>query len=92
MLALDFLGVPFARTMHIGVQMAFVGPPMIRIKTREPEGLQQRFELQKDFVFAAPKDVYKPMGLVPDKPSNALAILQPQLRYREGHAACCGGL
>ena len=50
MLALDFLGVPFARTMHVGVQMAFVRPPMIRIKTREPEGLQQRFELQKDFL------------------------------------------
>ena len=30
---------------------------MIRIKTREPEGLQQRLELQKDFIFAAPKDV-----------------------------------
>jgi hypothetical protein len=57
MLALDFLGVPFARTMHVGVEMAFVRPPMIGIKTREPEGLQQRFELQKDGVFAAPKDI-----------------------------------
>ena len=57
MLALDFLGVLFARTMHCGVEMAFVRPPMIRIKTSEPEGLQQRFELQKDGVFAAPKDI-----------------------------------
>ena len=57
MLALDFLGVPFARTMHVGVEMAFVRPPMIRIKTSESEGLQQRFELQKDFIFATPKDV-----------------------------------
>ena len=57
MLALDFLGVPFARTLHVGVEMAFVRPPMIRIKTGEPEGLQQRFELEKDFVFAAPKDI-----------------------------------
>jgi hypothetical protein len=32
-------------------------PPMIRRKTREPEGLQQRFELQKDFVFATPKNI-----------------------------------
>ena len=39
MLALDFLGVPFARTMHVGVEMAFVRPPMIRIKPGEPEGL-----------------------------------------------------
>ena len=57
MLALDFLGVPFARTMHVGFEMAFVRPPMIRIKASEPEGLQQRFELQKDVVFAAPKDI-----------------------------------
>jgi hypothetical protein len=27
MLALDFLGVPFARTMHVRVQMAFVRKP-----------------------------------------------------------------
>src|ERR687887_2271555 len=57
MLALDFLDVPFARTMHVGVEMAFVRPPMIGIKTREPEGLQQCFELQKDCVFAAPKNI-----------------------------------
>src|SRR5438270_634941 len=57
MLALDFLGVSFARTLYVGVEMAFVRPPMIRRKTREPEGLQQRFELQKDGVFAAPKDI-----------------------------------
>src|SRR6266704_633218 len=57
MLALDFLGVPFAWTMYFGVEMAFVRPPMIRIKTGEPEGLQQRFELHKDFVFAATKDI-----------------------------------
>ena len=30
---------------------------MIGIKTGEPEGLQQRFELQKDLIFAAPKDI-----------------------------------
>src|SRR2546421_11042235 len=53
----DFLGVPFARTMHVGVEMAFVRTPMIGIKTREPEGLQERFELQKDCVFAAPKNI-----------------------------------
>ena len=64
MLALDFLGVPFARTMHGGVQMAFVRPPMIRIKAREPERLQQPFELQKDVVFAAAKDVGSDLACV----------------------------
>src|ERR1043166_7382295 len=56
MRALDFLGVPFARTMYLGVEMAFVCPPMIRRKTREPAELQQRFALQKDGVFAATTD------------------------------------
>ena len=57
MLAFDFLGMPFARTMHVGVEMAFVRTPMIRREASEPEGLQQRFELQKDFVFTASKDI-----------------------------------
>src|SRR5712691_1441648 len=64
MRALDFLGVPFARTMHVGFEMAFVRPPMIRIKTSEPEGLQQRFELQKDLVFAAAKDIGQNLACV----------------------------
>src|SRR5438132_13708207 len=64
MLALDLLGVPFARTMYFGVEMAFVRPPMICIKTREPEGIQQRFELQKDFVFAATKDIRQDLACV----------------------------
>src|SRR5215510_11947694 len=57
MLALDFLSVPFTRTMHVGFEMAFVRTPMIRIEASEPEGLQQRFELQKNFVCAASKDI-----------------------------------
>src|SRR5712692_3231737 len=57
MLALDLLGIPFARAVHVSVQMPGVRPPMIGIKAREPEGLQQRFELQKDFILATPKDV-----------------------------------
>ena len=30
---------------------------MIRLETRESEGLEQRLELQKDCVCAAPKDI-----------------------------------
>ena len=56
-LPLDLLGVPFARTMHGGIQMSGVGPPMIRGVAGEPEGLQQCFELQKNLVFAATKDI-----------------------------------
>src|SRR5438132_9891061 len=56
MRARDFLGVPSTRTLYVGVEMAFVRSPMIRRKTSEPDGLQQRFELHKDCVFAAPKN------------------------------------
>src|SRR5262249_60306102 len=57
MLALDFLCIPFAWTMRFGVQMTLIRPPMIRIKTGEPEGLKQRFQLQKNLVFAAAKNI-----------------------------------
>jgi hypothetical protein len=48
MLPLDLLSVPFARAVHFSVQMPRVRAPMIGIKTGEPEGLQQCFELQKE--------------------------------------------
>src|SRR5262249_43290520 len=57
MLALDFLSVSFAWAVLVGVQMPAVGTPMIRVVTGQAEGLEQRFELQKDLVFAATKDV-----------------------------------
>ena len=37
--------------------MSCVRAPMIGRKTGEPEGLEQCFALQKDLVFAAPKDL-----------------------------------
>ena len=57
MLALDFLGMLFAWAMHFGVQMPGVGAPMIRRKAGEPEGLQQRFQSEKDLICAAPKTI-----------------------------------
>ena len=57
MLTLDLLGILFARARHISVQMPGIRPPMIGIKAREPQGLQQRFELQKDLILATPKDL-----------------------------------
>ncbi len=57
MLALNLLRVPFAWAMRIGVQMPGVRPPMIGIKAREPKGLQQRLELEKDLVLATPQDL-----------------------------------
>src|SRR5437773_867452 len=43
--------------MHVGIQMPGVGPPIIGGVADEPEGLQQRFKLQKDLIFAATKDI-----------------------------------
>src|SRR6266498_748073 len=57
MLALDLLRVPFARAMHLGVQMPGVCAPMIGVVAGQPEGFEQRFELQKDLICAATKDV-----------------------------------
>src|SRR5262249_23219339 len=57
MLTLDFLGVAFAWAMHVGVQMPDVGAPVIGVAAGQPKRLEQCFELQKDLVFAATKDV-----------------------------------
>jgi len=56
MLPLDLLGMPLARAVHVRIQMPGIGAPMIRIKASEPKGLEQCFELQKDFIFATTKD------------------------------------
>src|SRR2546425_6775424 len=57
MLALDFLGAPFAWAMHLGVQMSGVCAPMIGVVAGQPKRLEQRFQLQKDLVCAATKDI-----------------------------------
>ena len=57
MFALNFLGVSFARAVHVRGQMAGVRAPMIGVKAGEPKGLQQCFKLQKDLILAMPKDV-----------------------------------
>src|SRR5262245_11492760 len=56
MLPLDLLGMPFARAGHVRIQMPGIGAPMIRRKASEPQGLEQCFELQKDFICATTKD------------------------------------
>ena len=59
MLALDLLGMLFARAMHVSVQMPGIRSPMIGRKMREAQGLQQRFQLQKDLILATPKTYAK---------------------------------
>src|SRR6266702_7265260 len=57
MLPLDFLGVAFACSMLFRVEVTRVRAPIICIIVREPEGLQQRLELEKDGILATTKDI-----------------------------------
>ncbi|SRR2546428_9310378 len=77
MLPLDLLGMPFARAVHVRIQMPGIGAPMIGIKARAPEGLQQRFELQKDCIFATAKDLGQTLAcvVIDGMPQPALVAL-----------------
>ena len=57
MLALDFLRVLLAHLMLLGVEMALVGPPAIRVKLRDAKGLQQLLESQEDLILPASKHI-----------------------------------
>jgi hypothetical protein len=57
MLAFDSLRIPFARTMHFRLPMPGVHTPMIGIKAGQAKRLQQRFELQKNLIFPATKNI-----------------------------------
>src|SRR5215831_15190887 len=56
MLPFNGLRVPFARAVDCRRQMARVRTPIIRVKSLDPKGLQQRFQLQKYLVLAPAKD------------------------------------
>jgi hypothetical protein len=62
MLALNLLPVAFARLVLIRIEMTGVRSPIVRVITRDPKRLQERFELQKHFIFAASKDVGKDLA------------------------------
>src|SRR5882724_1853208 len=99
MLALDFLRVPFARAMYLGVQMPGVCAPMIGVVAGQPEGLEQRFELQKDLVCAATKDVGQDLScavidgmpeptwvaFVPDKRPHLIHLRFASALHSPGH-------
>src|SRR5215471_518151 len=91
MLALDFLGVAFAWTVRVGVQMPGVGTPMIRVVAGQSEGLEQHFELQKDLGFAATKDVGQDLtGVVIDgMPEPAGVAFVPDKRLHCIHLRLC---
>jgi hypothetical protein len=74
MLPLDFLRMLFAGAMHVRVQMPRVCAPMVGVKAGESKGLQERFELQKDLICAAPKDIRQDgsSGVIDGMPQPAL--------------------
>jgi hypothetical protein len=57
MLALDLLGIPFTRAVHLRGQMPSVRTSMIGIKAGETKGFQQRFEPQENLVLTTPKHI-----------------------------------
>ena len=58
-------------------EMTFVGPPIIRIKSRHAEGLQPFFELLKNDIFSVAKDVGEDGsgGMINGMPQPALLFL-----------------
>jgi len=56
-LALDFLRVLLTHPMLIGVDVPLVRPPPIRVIARNAKRLQQRLQLEKHGILAAPEDV-----------------------------------
>jgi hypothetical protein len=55
--ALDFLRLGLPHFVLLGVEMALIGTPHIRLKPRDAKRLQEGFELQKDRILLSPKDV-----------------------------------
>ena len=77
--ALTLLGIAFARAGHLSVQMPRVRAPMIRMKTGEPEGLQQRLQLQNDLIFASSEHLRQALAgvVLNGVPQPSLVLLFP---------------
>jgi hypothetical protein len=55
--ALDFLRIVLAHPMLFGVEVPLVGTPPIRVIAHNAKRLQQRVQLEKNGILAAPEDV-----------------------------------
>ena len=77
MLTLDFLGVPFARAMYVGSQVPGICPPMIGGVAGQSARLEQRFQLEKNVILAAAKDIgqYSSCLMIDRLPQPALIAL-----------------
>src|SRR5215475_3530540 len=62
--ALALLGVSLARGVLVGSAMTAIGPPIIRVIVRDPQGLQQRFQLP-EHVVCAPAQTRGPYPTAP---------------------------
>ena len=57
MLALNLVGVSFARSVLIGIDMTRVRASIIRVIARDAKRLHQRFELQEDLILTRTKHI-----------------------------------
>lgn len=82
MLALDLLRIAFAWAGLVGVQMPGVGPRIIGVVAGEPEGLEQRFKLHQDVIFAATEDVGQDLAgvMIDGMPQPARVVFAPDKR------------
>jgi hypothetical protein len=55
--ALDFLCIGLANPMLFSVDVPLVGPPPIRVVSRNAKRFQERLQLEKNSILAAPEDV-----------------------------------
>src|SRR4029450_3795848 len=62
MRALDFLGAAFADGVLLRIKMTGVRTPLIGIVVRQAERLQQRLELEENFILTAAKDLRPPLA------------------------------
>ena len=78
-LTLNLLGVAFTRLMLICFDMTRVSTPVVRVIACHPKGLEQRFELEEYFIFAASKHISQHLttaviNRVPSPPGFLLAL------------------
>ena len=82
MLPLDFLRVPLARSMLVGVEMTRGRAPIIRIIAHDAQGLEQPFELQKHLVLTSATDLRQHLArvVIDRMPQPALRVLLSPIR------------
>ena len=60
----------------ISIEMTRVSAPRVRVISRDPERLQERFQLQKDLILSSPQDVHQHLAI-----AMINSMPEPPLRF-----------